>query len=375
MIYFVVGNLGDQTRATNAFSGQNPEDAYAKDLLLYNSQPIFATMAVTKRHLHGKKGIYALLFGIAASLRSQLIQNGREKALTFLTYKALNISTASMIREGRESFVKNREEVFDNFINIANNQLENTTNPERMTRTERAIYDKEGPWYRQLFCPFPLLFHSLITHNSFKIIFNSAETIAKRRKKERSLLKKLEKERKASEKSEFGLAVIDSSERGSKSRRDAAVSDDEDDIDSSEDDIGQSAAYKKENKVAVPVPLSRKKSRASAPVKGHVLSAEEIREQYPDIDLCKSDDDDDAAANDKEVDRNLTQTHSVTLTEALTLTHTHSLTLTHTQLHSLTHTQLHSLTHTHTQSHSLTHTQSHSLSLTHTHSVTLSYTH
>jgi hypothetical protein len=44
----------------------HPKDAYAKDLLLYNSHPIFATMAVTKRHLHGKKGIYALLFGIAA---------------------------------------------------------------------------------------------------------------------------------------------------------------------------------------------------------------------------------------------------------------------------------------------------------------------
>jgi hypothetical protein len=89
----------------------------------------------------------------------------------------------------------------------------------------------------------------LITHNSFKLIFNSAEIIAKRRKKERSLLKKLEKEQKASEKGEFGFAVIDSSERGSKSTRDAAVSDDEDDVDSSEDDIGQSAAYKKENKV------------------------------------------------------------------------------------------------------------------------------
>lgn len=50
-----------------------------------------------------------------------------------------------MIREGQEFFVKTREEVFDQLINIANMQLENTTNPERMTRTERAIYDKEGP--------------------------------------------------------------------------------------------------------------------------------------------------------------------------------------------------------------------------------------
>ena len=145
MIHFVVGNLEDQTRATNAFSGQNPDDAYAKDLLLLNSQSIFSQMAVTKRHLHGKKGVYALLFGLAESLRSQLIQNGREKALTFLTYKAMNISTASMIREGREFFVKTREDVFDQLINIANMQLENTTNPERMTRTERANYDKEGP--------------------------------------------------------------------------------------------------------------------------------------------------------------------------------------------------------------------------------------
>ena len=65
--------------------------------------------------------------------------------------------------------------------------------------------------------------------------------------------------------------------------------------------MGQSAAYKKENKLTVPVSLSRKKSRASAPVKGHILSAEEINNQYPDIDLCRSDDDDNADADDNEV--------------------------------------------------------------------------
>lgn len=65
MIHFVVGNLEDQTRAKNAFSGQNPDDAYAKDLLLLNSQSTFSQMAVNKRHLHGKKGVYDLLYGLA----------------------------------------------------------------------------------------------------------------------------------------------------------------------------------------------------------------------------------------------------------------------------------------------------------------------
>lgn len=117
------------------------------------------------------------------------------------------------------------------------------------------------------------------------------------------MLKKAEKERMSAEKSEFGLSIIDASERGDKKRKEASISDNDDGYDSSEDDVivGQSAAYKKENKVTVPVPLSRKKSRASAPLKGHVLSAEEICEQYPDINLCQSDDDDDTAANDREV--------------------------------------------------------------------------
>lgn len=124
--------------------GQNPDQAYERDIRYYNGHPMFSKMEVTKRHLHGKEGLYTKLYGTAEALRSQLIQKGRDAALILLTPKSLGVSAATMIRDGSDYYIASRENVFDQLLVIANNQLETTSDPERMARYERTNYDKAG---------------------------------------------------------------------------------------------------------------------------------------------------------------------------------------------------------------------------------------
>ena len=112
------------------------------------------------------------------------------------------------------------------------------------------------------------------------------------------MIKKLNKERKAAVKSEFGYDVINASDQGVKRKRTSneSGSDDEDECDQDiEINRDSSAAYRKENKVPVPYPAtsSRKRVRASPPKRGHIMSSREVKEKYPDIDLCDNSDDDD----------------------------------------------------------------------------------
>ena len=101
-------------------------------------------MEVTKCHLHGKDGLYVKFYGMAESLMSQLVQKGRDAALLLSTPKSLGVSAATMIRDGADHYVSSRVSVFDQLLMIANNQLETTSDPERMTRSERLNYDEEG---------------------------------------------------------------------------------------------------------------------------------------------------------------------------------------------------------------------------------------
>ena len=73
-LQIVVSHLADQQRFNCAFSGQNREAAYRTDLAFYNSDLAFANLPVTRRHLHGKDGIYSKIYGHAEALRSQTQQ-------------------------------------------------------------------------------------------------------------------------------------------------------------------------------------------------------------------------------------------------------------------------------------------------------------
>jgi hypothetical protein len=143
-ILVVIAHLADQTRYSSVFSGQNHEDAYSRDIAYYNNESAFSTMEISKRHLHGKDGIYSRIYGHAEALRSQLIANGRDSAIGQLTYKLLGISTVTMIRDGLEFFQSTKLTAFNQLIQIANEQLETTSDPSRMTRHERVNYDKLG---------------------------------------------------------------------------------------------------------------------------------------------------------------------------------------------------------------------------------------
>ena len=112
------------------------------------------------------------------------------------------------------------------------------------------------------------------------------------------MIKKLDKEKKATAKCQLGYDVINASDEGVKRKRcsNGSGSDNEEECDGdSEINRESSAAYRKENKVPVqhhPVSNYRKRVRASPPKRGHIMSPREVREKYSDIDLCDKSDDD-----------------------------------------------------------------------------------
>ena len=111
------------------------------------------------------------------------------------------------------------------------------------------------------------------------------------------MIKKIDKERKAAAKSEFGYDIINASDQGVKRKKTSneSGSDDEDECERNiEVNRESTAAYRRENKVPVPHPatMSRKRVRASPPKRGHIMSSREVREKYPDIDLRDNSDDD-----------------------------------------------------------------------------------
>lgn len=93
----VVAHLADQTRFNNAYSGQDKEEAYVRDVEFYNGHPVFSSMEVNRRHLHGKDGIYSRIYGQADTLMAQLMQNGREMSISQLTHTCFGISSVTMI--------------------------------------------------------------------------------------------------------------------------------------------------------------------------------------------------------------------------------------------------------------------------------------
>lgn len=111
------------------------------------------------------------------------------------------------------------------------------------------------------------------------------------------MIKKIDKERKAAAKSEFGYDIINASDQGVKRKKTSneSGSDDEDECERNiEVNRESTAAYRRENKVPVPHPatMSRKRVIASPPKRGHIMSSREVREKYPDIDLRDNSDDD-----------------------------------------------------------------------------------
>ena len=111
------------------------------------------------------------------------------------------------------------------------------------------------------------------------------------------MIKKIDKERKAAAKSEFGYDIINASDQGVKRKKTSyeSGSDDEDECERNiEVNRESTAAYRRENKVPVPHPatMSRKRVRARPPKRGHILSSREVRGKYPDIDLRDNSDDD-----------------------------------------------------------------------------------
>ena len=138
-LHLVVSHLADQQRYNCAFSGQNREGAYEIDLEFYHSDPAFANLPVTRRHLHGKEGIYSRIYGHVEALRSQLQQFDRETAIQALNFKTLGLAMS------RSSAPKNmKDEIFDSLISISKQQLEETDDIRRMTRSELAIHNTKG---------------------------------------------------------------------------------------------------------------------------------------------------------------------------------------------------------------------------------------
>lgn len=138
-LQIVVSHLADQQRFNCAFSGQNREAAYRTDLAFYNSDLAFANLPVTRRHLHGKDGIYSKIYGHAEALRSQTQQFDRETALQTMNLKILGLAMS------RSLVPRNlKDEIFDSLISISKQQLEETDDPMRMTRSELNSHNTKG---------------------------------------------------------------------------------------------------------------------------------------------------------------------------------------------------------------------------------------
>ena len=123
---------------------------------------------------------------------------------------------------------------------------------------------------------------------------DTAEAARKKRAKESALRKKVEKERKRDVKNEFGVEILkvsDTGEKRSSRHIEGADEDAENDYDPPPQTSSSSAAYNRENKVPVEhtAMAHPKKKRASPPKKGHVLSAQDIQDHFPDIDVGSSD--------------------------------------------------------------------------------------
>jgi hypothetical protein len=105
----------------------------------------------------------------------------------------------------------------------------------------------------------------------------------------------LDNERKKEEKNEFGTDIINASDAGEKrSRRDIEVADEntENESEPTAQSANNTAAYNRENKIPFEhlVAAPKKKKRASPSQHGHVLSARDIQDRFPDIDVSNSDD-------------------------------------------------------------------------------------
>lgn len=110
-----------------------------------------------------------------------MMENGRDVAISQLDYKAFGISTASMLRGGMELFKATRILVFDQLLSIAQMQLETTSDPSRMTRHEKAIFDKKG---NSIF-PIFTISSTLTVPKWFSLLNYRAEEIAKKKEQKK----------------------------------------------------------------------------------------------------------------------------------------------------------------------------------------------
>lgn len=140
----VAKHLADQKRHNCAFSGQSRELAYSADIAYYASCDEFSSSSVTRRHLHGKDGIYERIYGHAAALRSQLCEMGREQTQVQMNLKTMGISATSLAKCSNLELSSSRREIFDCLISIANEQERVTENPSNMTHNELTIHKTRG---------------------------------------------------------------------------------------------------------------------------------------------------------------------------------------------------------------------------------------
>jgi hypothetical protein len=130
----VASRLASQHRFDNAFTGQSPNDAYQRDLLFYNRKDEFQSNQVERKHLSGKDGLYAKIYGHANVLRSTYLEAGRDCAFEHFNFKSLGMSNSSIINGSDNEAIE--EKVYDYLIEIADDQVDTTSNPSMMTRTE-----------------------------------------------------------------------------------------------------------------------------------------------------------------------------------------------------------------------------------------------
>jgi hypothetical protein len=138
----VASHLATQHRFDNAFTGQSPDGAYQRDLSFYNTNDEFQSNEVERRHLSGKDGLYAKIYGHAIVLRSTYLEAGRDCAFEHFSLKILGVANSS-ISVGSDSQAI-RENLYDYLIKIADEQMDLPSNPSMMTRTELTIENSLG---------------------------------------------------------------------------------------------------------------------------------------------------------------------------------------------------------------------------------------
>lgn len=124
---------------------------------------------------------------------------------------------------------------------------------------------------------------------------STVENERRKKAKEATIVRKLEKTTKDNDKYALGYAVLENSDGGNKRKR-SSYEDDNTEDDS--DNGAMSATYRIENKIPVVCPSDvtssskSSKRRASPPKQSRILSLQEVKAMYPNLTLHDEEDDD-----------------------------------------------------------------------------------